>query len=154
MQTSRSSAKSTDLDHWISQETEYAQGQFISWIFGAFAALALVLAAVGLYSVVSYTVAERTNEFGIRMAIGALRWNVLGLVVRATAVSVGSGVALGLVLALLLHKGMTHWINGSADDESGLVVAVIFLAFVALGASAIPASRAARIELMEALRYE
>ncbi len=147
-------AESTDLEHWISNQTEYQQGHFVSWLFGAFAALALILAAVGLYSVVSYTVAQRTNEFGIRMALGALRGDVLGLVFRATAVSVGIGVAAGVVLTFLLHKLLAQLASATAPGYLPLLLAISILAAVALIASAIPARRAASIEPMEALRYE
>ena len=86
-----------DLEHWIKGQQEYEQGQLVAWLFGAFALLALALAAVGLYSVVSYSVAQRTNEFGIRMALGAQRAHVLKIVFASTVVSVGSGIAAGIV---------------------------------------------------------
>jgi len=143
-----------DLDGWIAREPEYEQGQLISWLFGAFAGLALVLTAVGLYSVVSYTVAQRTNEFGIRMALGALRGHVLGLVFRSTAVSVGGGVAVGVVLTVALHRVLARASSGSAEGFDALAVAVVVLGLVALAASGVPARRATRIEPMEALRYE
>ena len=85
-----------DLDSWISDEPEWQQEHLATWIFGVFAGLALVLAAVGLYSVVSYTVAQRTNEFGIRMALGAPRGNVLRIVFASILVSVGSGLLAGV----------------------------------------------------------
>ena len=147
-------AESTDLEHWISNQTEFQQGQLVSWLFGAFAALALILAAVGLYSVVSYTVAQRTNEFGIRMALGALRGHVLGLVFRSTGVSVGAGVAAGLILTLVLRKALAHWASITATDAWALLIALAVLVTVAIVASGIPARRASRIEPMEALRYE
>ena len=143
-----------DLEHWISTQTEYAQGKLVAWLFGGFAALALTLAAVGLYSVVSYSVAQRTNEFGIRMALGAMRRDVLALVFRATAVSVGSGVAGGITLSLLLRAALTHWAGASGSSAGPLLLAVLVLTTVALIASGIPAQRATRIEPMEALRYE
>ena len=144
-----------DLEHWIAMQPEYAQGQLISWLFGSFAALALLLAAVGLYSVVSYTVAQRTNEFGIRMALGALRGNVLALVFRSLAVSVGGGIVFGAVLSLILRRVLAHvGQGGGARDGYALVLALVVLGLVALVASGVPARRATRIEPMEALRYE
>ncbi len=135
-------------------EPEFAQGQFISRLFGAFAGLALALAAVGLYSVVSYSVAQRTNEFGIRLALGAGRDHVLQIVFRSIAVSVGGGVQLGAILALALNQIVTHWADGSAQHPLMLPGATLVLAVVAGIACAIPANRASRINLMVALRYE
>jgi putative ABC transport system permease protein len=144
-----------DLEHWISTQPEYAQGQLVSWLFGGFAALALLLAAVGLYSVVSYTVAQRTNEFGIRMALGAMRVHVLRLVFRSAALSVGIGVGLGMVLSLALRQVLAHLVErGDVAGSSSLLVAVLILGLVAVVASGIPAARATHIEPLEALRYE
>jgi putative ABC transport system permease protein len=143
-----------DLEHWISTQPEYARGQFISWLFGAFAVLALLLAAIGLYSVVSYSSAQRTNEFGIRMALGAQRGHVLNIVFRSILVSVGGGVVAGLVLAFALNKVLAQWAQGSSRDPLMLVGATVLLAGVAMIACAIPARRASRVDPMTALRYE
>ena len=86
-----------DLEHWITREPEWARGQLVAWLFGAFAALALALASVGLYSVVAYTVVQRTNEFGIRIALGAKKGHVLGIVFRSTVASVGTGIVAGVL---------------------------------------------------------
>ena len=123
-------------------------------MFGAFAGLALLLAAVGLYSVVSYTVVQRRNEFGIRMALGAPRGSVFELVLRSTLLSISSGVAVGLLLALIFEKALAHWQPGAALSYTPMLGAILLLALVALTASGIPARRAAAIEPMEALRYE
>jgi len=147
-------AESRDLEHWISGQTAFERGQFVSWLFGGFAALALILAAVGLYSVVSYTVAQRTNEFGIRMALGALRGHVLGIVFLSTAVSVSVGISAGLALTLLLRKALAHWAGVTATDAWAFLTAMAVVIGVALVASGLPARRAARIDPMEALRYE
>ncbi|WP_419805045.1 ADOP family duplicated permease [Terriglobus sp.] len=145
-----------DLEGWIASTPEYARGELMSWLFGGFAALALGLAAVGLYSVVSYTVAQRTNEFGIRMALGALRSDVLRLVARSTAVSLGVGAALGVVLSVVLLRVLASLLGGASGSREvgALLLAVGLLAVVAAVAAGLPSRRATRIEPMEALRYE
>src|SRR3989449_10661587 len=97
-----------DLDQWITGQQEYAQQRLVATLFGIFSILALALAAVGLYSVVSYGVATRTNEFGIRMALGARAADVFRIVLAATAVNVGGGVAAGLLLSFAFDKLATN----------------------------------------------
>jgi predicted permease len=144
-----------DLEHWISTQPEYAQGQLVSWLFAGFAAIALLLAAVGLYSVVSYTVVQRTNEFGIRMALGAMRMDVLRLVIWSCAVSVGGGALLGVIASLAAGRLLDHVVNGGSGSNTGpLLLGLLVLGVAALIASIIPARRATRIEPLEALRYE
>jgi len=143
-----------DLEHWITRLPEYARGQLVAWLFGAFAALALALASVGLYSVVAYTVVQRTNEFGIRMALGAERGHVLGLVFRSTVVSVGAGIVAGVILTLALNKVMASWSAESVRDPLLLLGATLLLSTVASLASAFPAWRAAGVNPMTAIRYE
>lgn len=143
-----------DLEHWITREPEWARGQLVSWLFGAFAGLALALAAVGLYSVVSYLAVQRTNEFGIRIALGARRADVLGIVFRSTAVSVGLGIVTGLALTLALNRVLTAWSAGSARDPQLLAAATGILALAATAACALPAWRAAGVDPMTAIRYE
>jgi predicted permease len=143
-----------DLEHWIMGTPEYQQGNLISWLFGSFAVLALALAAVGLYSVVAYSVVQRTNEFGIRMALGAQRGHVLKIVFYSILVSVGGGVIAGLVLALALNKVVAQWAEGSSRDPLMLVGATLVLSAVAAVACAIPARRASKVDPMVALRYE
>jgi putative ABC transport system permease protein len=143
-----------DLEHWIMREPEWARGQLVSWLFGAFAGLALALAAVGLYSVVSYAVVQRTSEFGIRIALGAQRGHVVGMVFRSVLVSVGSGILLGLALTLALNRVMATWSAESSRDPLLLLAAASVLASVAAFACLVPARRAAGIDPMQAIRYE
>ena len=143
-----------DLEHWISRMQEYARGQLVAWLFGAFAFLALALAAVGLYSVVAYTAVQRTNEFGIRIALGADRGHVLGLVFRSTAASVGAGIAAGVILTLALNKVMASWAVESVRDPTLLLGATATLSMVATLACLFPAWRAAGADPMKAIRYE
>jgi ABC-type antimicrobial peptide transport system permease subunit len=125
-----------------------------AWIFGLFAALALCLAAVGLYSVVSYTVAQRTNEFGIRMALGAQRGDVLRIVFASTVVSVGSGLLAGVTLTLALNKILEKWAQGNARDPVILLAGTALLIAVSAIACAIPARHASEVDPMIALRCD
>jgi predicted permease len=143
-----------DLDRWISDEPEWQQEHLVSWIFGAFAGLALAMGAVGLYSVVSYTVAQRTNEFGIRMALGAQRGNILQIVFASTLMSVGGGVLTGLALTFALNRIVAQWAQGNSNDPAILVEGTLLLVIVSGIACAIPALRAAHVSPMTALRYE
>jgi putative ABC transport system permease protein len=143
-----------DLEHWITDQSEWEQEHLVAWLFGAFAVLALVLAAVGLYSVVSYTVAQRTNEFGIRMALGAQRTHVLRIVFASTIASVGSGIIAGIALTLALQKVLTEWAEGSSRDPLILLGVILVLGTVATIACALPARRASKVDPMTALRYE
>ncbi len=144
----------TDLEHWITGQQEYEREQLVTWLFGAFALLALALAAVGLYSVVSYSVAQRTNEFGIRMALGAQRTHVLRIVFASTVASVGGGILLGVVLTLALNKVLARWAEGSSRDPLLLLAVTVLLGVVAAIACAAPARRAVKVDPMTALRYE
>ena len=143
-----------DLETWIADEPEWQQEHLVSWIFGAFAALALALAAVGLYSVVSYTVAQRTNEFGIRMALGAQRGHVIRIVFASTLAAVGGGVLAGLVLTFTLNSVVARWAQGNSNDPAILLAGTLLLVLVAGFACTIPALRAAHVSPMTALRCE
>jgi predicted permease len=142
-----------DLEHWITSQPEIQQEHLVAWLFGAFAILGLVLAAVGLYSVVSYTVAQRTGEFGIRIALGAPRAHVLRIVFASTVLSVGCGIAAGLILALSLQRLLAHWAEGSSRDPLVVVAAALLMALVAMMACSVPARRASRVDPVTALRY-
>jgi putative ABC transport system permease protein len=132
------------------------QSRFQAVLLSLFAALGLVLAAVGVYGVVSYSVAQRTHEIGIRMALGARRGEVLRLVVRQGMGLVLAGAALGLVLAWLVMHG---WLRSrafgvSATDPLTFLLVPLALCAVALVANVVPAQRATRVDPLEALRYE
>lgn len=143
-----------DLDSWISDEPEWQQEHLAAWIFSVLAWLALALAAVGLYSVVSYTVAQRTNEFGIRMALGAQRGHVMRVVFASTLGSVGTGVLAGLVLTLAMNTILAKWAQGNSHDPRLLLAGALLLSFVSGSACAIPARRATEVDPMTALRCE
>src|SRR5579864_709931 len=141
------------LTWWLDNQG-WGQGRFIATLFSIFAVLALTLAATGLYSVVSYAVTQRTQEVGIRMALGAQRASILRLVVSSTAFVLGIGVAVGIVLSLALGKTVASWAGGSPRDPLTLLAAACLLMFVAAIACLIPAFRAATVDPAVALRYE
>jgi len=131
------------------------QPRFSMFLLAVFAAVALVLAAVGVYGVMSYAVTQRTGEIGIRIAMGAGRGDVLRLVVRQGVVLAAVGIALGLGGAYAVSRVMESLLfDVSATDAATLVVASLVLLGVALAACFLPALRASRIDPMVALRYE
>ncbi len=143
-----------DLDSWISDEPAWQQEHLAAWIFGVFAGLALALAAVGLSSVVAYTVAQRTSEFGIRVALGARPWDVMRIVFASATVSLSSGILAGIGFALALNSVLQRWANGNSGDPFILLAGVLLLSLVSMIACAIPAWRACQTDPMMALRSE
>jgi predicted permease len=136
-------------------ERSLARERAITRLTGFFGLLALLLAAIGLYGVMSYGVARRTGEIGLRMALGAERGRVLGMVLLETAQLVAVGVGAGLVAALALTRLLASQLFGvGASDPATVAVATFVMVAVALVAGFLPARRAADTEPMAALRYE
>jgi len=126
-----------------------------SWLFGIFAALALTLALVGLYGLVSHEVELATRDIGVRMALGATRNRILGMVLRRVAWMLAAGTVAGLVLTVIARKviGMVIYFDAQKEVGGFLMLALLLLA-AGLVAALIPAARAASIEPMQALRSE
>jgi putative ABC transport system permease protein len=125
------------------------------WLLSAFAALALLLTAIGIFGVMAQTVMQRTPEIGIRMALGAQRRDVLSLVLGQAALLTGAGVAVGVGSALALTRLMTTLLYGVPPHDPLTFAAVVaILTLVALAACYIPARRATRIDTVVALRTE
>jgi hypothetical protein len=126
-----------------------------SWLFGIFAGLALALAMVGLYGLVSHEVEQSTRDIGVRMALGATRNRILGMVLRRVAWMLGAGTVVGFALTLVARKLIGMVIYFDAQKEAGGFLLLALLLLVAgLVAALIPAARAASIEPMHALRAE
>jgi hypothetical protein len=133
----------------------FARERLIAVLSGLFGMLALGLASVGLYGVMSYGVTERTREVGLRIALGAQRGDVVGMIVRESLVPVIVGMAIGLGAALALTRLVAGLLFGVAPrDPASMLFAVAAMLGVALLAAAIPARRASRVEPGIALRHE
>jgi len=139
---------------WFMETMIWGQQRFIAALFGIFSLLGLVLAATGLYSVVSYSVNQRNQEMGIRMALGAQRIDIIRLVLKSVAATVGVGIVVGLAISIGLNKIVSHWVQSSSRDPLTLLAVAVILVAIALLACILPARRAATLDPMKALRTE
>jgi ABC-type antimicrobial peptide transport system permease subunit len=146
----------TTLKRWrASSPIRLPCAAFSMQILGIFAALALSLSTIGIYGVLSYVVGQRSNEIGIRMALGAERSNILRLILGHGARMAAAGIAAGLLAALGLTRLMSGMLFGiGATDPLTFAAVSALLALVALTACYIPARRAMRVDPVVALRYE
>jgi ABC-type antimicrobial peptide transport system permease subunit len=135
--------------------TQLSQPRFATILLSTFAGLAMALTIVGLYGVMTYSVARRTREIGVRMALGAQRGAVLAMVLRDAAILLGAGIAIGIVAALLSASVLKDMLYGvGARNPSVLILVCAAIALAGLAAAYIPAFRAAKVDPMVALRYE
>jgi putative ABC transport system permease protein len=141
------------MDQWVGKTL--AQDRFTSLILSVFAFAALLLASIGIYGVLSYAVTQRTAEIGIRVALGAERWDIVRLVLAYGGTLTGMGLAIGIGLALMVSRAISSLLFATTTtDPMTLALVVLILAAVALAAVYFPARRAAHIPPTEALRYQ
>ena len=132
-----------------------AARHLLVWLLTMFGGLALLLAAIGIYGLLSFTASQRTTEIGIRMALGAQRWQVVSLMLRESLVLIGAGIAAGLMLTFVAQRVLAH---AFAAMETGLWISLLFaavsLVVAAAIASIVPARRSASVDPVIALRNE
>jgi putative ABC transport system permease protein len=134
-------------------EDNAAQPRFTAFLLGGLSATALLLALVGIYGIIAYTVTERTQEMGIRIALGADRGNIFGLVLRQAILTSGAGVALGLIAAFALTRLMSSLLyRVSVTDPLTFIAAPLLFVAIAALAGYLPALRATRVNPVIALR--
>jgi putative ABC transport system permease protein len=142
------------LDEFLS-EYVYAQPRFVLLVLGVFAAVGLVLVAVGVYSVIAYTVSRQTREIGIRMALGASRGDVIGMVLRMGLGLMAIGVAVGLAASVAINRVLASELFGvTAHDPATFIGVVLVVLTAGLAASWVPAQRATQVDPVVALRFE
>jgi predicted permease len=141
------------LNEAIERDAQYSRQRLFSILFGVFSAMALALALVGIFSVVAYSVAQRTTEFGVRLALGAPRAHVLWIAARIALVSAAAGIVIGLAFDSFLGAVLAHWMQ-NAFAVGSLFGAAALLALSALLACLLPALHAVAVPPAEALRHE
>jgi ABC-type antimicrobial peptide transport system permease subunit len=141
------------VEQYLSQQTQYLRLYIL--LLGIFGGIAAVLAAIGIYGIMAYAVAERTREIGIRMALGAASRDVLGMVMRHTLLLVGTGLVIGLAGSFALTRLIKSGLYGvTATDPATYVGISLLLVVVAIVACLVPTLRAIRVDPTIALRYE
>jgi ABC-type antimicrobial peptide transport system permease subunit len=140
-------------EEWLADEG-WARERFVTMLLLGFAACALMLAVVGLYSVVSYSVSCRFKEFSIRMALGAGRGRIVHAAVRPAVWAIGAGLFAGLALSVGLSKVVAQWSIRDLNDPVVLVAVSLVLCVAGMMSAAIPANRAASIQPTDALRTD
>jgi len=137
------------------KNSKFAQERLLAALLIGFGSIALGICCVGMYGLLTYTVTRRTSEIGLRMALGAERLDVIGLIVGESLGSVAAGIAVGLAAALTLTRVLESTLFGvSTRDPWTIVAAAILLLVTAAVAAFVPARRASRTDPMTALRYE
>jgi len=133
----------------------YWEYRLFGWMFSIFGAIALALASIGVYGVLSYTVSQRAQEIGVRMALGASRRDVFSLILRHATQLAAAGILFGVVGAVGVTRVVRSQLyNVSPTDALSFIATALFLAFVALVASFLPARRATGVDPMMTLRAE
>jgi putative ABC transport system permease protein len=141
------------MDQWLGRSL--SQARFSSMLLAIFAAVALLLAAIGIYGVMAYAVTQQTSEIGIRLALGAQAGDILRMIVGGAVKLASFGLATGVALALALNRTVSSLLYATTStDPMTFAAVVVVLGSVALLASYLPARRASRITPVEALRYQ
>jgi putative ABC transport system permease protein len=138
----------------IEREPEWDRGRMVSILAGTISVLALLLAAIGLYSVVARSVAQRTSEFAIRMAVGAGRQHILAGALASAGLSVGAGIIAGLALSFTLGRFIAHWMASTAPGLALIAITCALLLIIAALACLVPAWRAVSVQPAKALRHD